>query len=445
MSAQRKDIEQYLADLDGDGNPAPQKPEDPLAHIRAAIQKDLDAGPEAVDAAEPPRFVQYPHLPEAGASLCGTGGTGKTALALTEKARVVCGLPVHPGAEAQTQGPGVLVTAEDGANRARYVLQRILQDGIDNGQLTDAQARAAKANVRIIGWRSSDFGRIVKVDPHTGDMWRAPAFDLLLELLAPIRPVYVTFDPEALFAPGERYGNDGHAFLAAMIHEAAMSMQACVQMLDHVSQNVARSGTVDQYASRGGTAKSDEARLVRQLVTVRPEMLKDVARPLMVTDEDIAKGSVLQLHWTKLSWAKPNAAPPVWLRRRGYWFEALRTPSCLESAEENDQAATAREAEALNAAAAAVVQHIRERLATGKGIRLTATEVATEGGPKVKGKRLTRDPIRQAIRHALAVGQLKQLDLPKEERKGQRQTYLAPADYEPPQSGGDGHGKGDAP
>jgi len=154
---------------------------------------------------------------------------------------------------------------------------------------------------------------------------------------------------------------------------------------------------------------------------------------------------VLQLHWTKLSWAKPNAAPPVWLRRRGYWFEALRTPTYVESAEENDQAAAAREAEALTAAAAAVVQHVREQLATGDGIRLTATEVANEGGPKVNGKRLKRDPIRQAIRHALAIGQLKQLELPKEERKGQRQTYLAPADYQPMQSGGANHEEGTHP
>ena len=414
------------------GSAAPES-DDPLAPIRASIIGDLEAGPSAIDAAEPPRFVQYPRIPEAGASLCGPGGTGKTALALTEKVRVACGLPVYPDTDPCTQGPCVLVTAEDGADRARYVLQRAIADALDNRQITEAQAAEAKALIRIVGWHPSRFGRIVNVDRYSGEMYRAPVYDLLLELLAPIQPVYITLDPEALFSPGDRYGNDGHAFLAAMMHETAMAMRACVQMLDHVSQNVARTGTVDQYASRGGTAKSDEARLVRQLVGVKSDTLKpDEPLPLLVTLGDVEAGSILRLHWTKLSWAKPNAAPTIWLRRRGYWFEALRSPNAAEHASALEQNAAQRDLEELAATAAAVVDYVRQQLATGNGIRLTATELANEGGPTAAGKRIKRDPLRRAIRHGLAQGLLKQLELPKAERRGQRQTYLAPADYEPP-------------
>ena len=414
------------------GRAAPES-DDPLAAIRAAIVADLEAGPAAIDAAEPPRFVQYPRLPEAGASLCGPGGTGKTALALTEKVRVACGLPVYPDTDPCTQGPCVLVTAEDGADRARYVLQRALADALDNRQITEAQATEAKALIRIVGWNPSRFGRIVNVDRYSGEMYRAPVYNLLLELLAPIQPVYITLDPEALFSPGDRYGNDGHAFLAAMMHETAMAMRACVQMLDHVSQAVARTGTVDQYASRGGTAKSDEARLVRQLVGVKPETLKpDEPLPLLVTLGDVEAGSILRLHWTKLSWAKPNAAPTIWLRRRGYWFEALRSPSAAEHASAMEQSAAQRDLEELTANAVAVVDYVRQQLATGNGVRLTATELANEGGPTAAGKRIKRDPLRRAIRHGLAQGLLKQLELPKAERRGQRQTYLAPADHETP-------------
>lgn len=407
---------------------------DSFEQIRASIRADLEAGPAAVDAAEPPRFIQYPHLPEVGANMCAPGETGKTAITLAEKIRVVCGIPLYPGAEVVTQGPCVLVTAEDGADRARYVLQRALKDALDSGQLTEAAARAAKSSVRIVGWNSPKYGRIVKVDHQNGEMYRAPVYDLLLEVLAPIKPVYITFDPEALFAPGERFGNDGHAFLAAMIHETAMSMQACVQMLDHVSQNVARNGTIDQYASRGGTAKSDEARMVRQLVTVRHDTLKPTdPRPLQVTDEDFAKGSILQLHWTKLSWCpKWKTGTPVWLRRRGYWFEALRVPTQREHAEETTQESGRRDLEELNVNASAVVDYLRLQLATGTGIRVTASELANEGGPTVKGKRLKRDPIRRAIRHAMAERLLKQLELPRGERQGSRQSYLAPSDYELP-------------
>lgn len=440
MSAAPDDFAAWEAEMermetkgaDSGGTPEDTGPADDP--IRVAILADLAAGPEAIDAAEPPRFVQYPHLPQAGANMCAPGETGKTALTLVEKIRVTCGMPLYPGAEVQTQGPCVLVTAEDGTNRARYVLQRALQDGIDSGQLTEAAARRAKESVRIVGWNSPRYGRIVKVDSQTGEMYRAPVYDLLLELLAPIKPVYITLDPEALFAPGERYGNDGHAFLAAMIHETAMSLQACVQMLDHVSQNVARTGTVDQYASRGGTAKSDEARLVRQLVTVRPDTLKPTdPRPLQVTDEDIAKGRILQLHWTKLSWApKWMTGTPVWLKRHGYWFEALRVPSLSQHAEESGNAADVREAEELAANASAVVEYVRQQLAIGTGIRLTARDIADSGTPRVGGKALKRDSRRRATSYAIAQGLLKTLELPKGERQGARQTYLAPADYEPP-------------
>ncbi len=413
------------------GAEAQKKPaDDPLAAVRVSIIADLEAGPAAIDAAEPPRFVQYPRFPEAGASLCGPGGAGKTALALTEKIRVALGLRAYPDTEPCAQGPCVLVTAEDGAPRARYVLQRALADAVDNRQISEAQANAAKALIRIVGWNPSRYGRIVKVEQFTGEMYRAPVYDLLLELLAPIQPVYITLDPEALFSPGDRYGNDGHAFLAAMMHETAMAMRACVQMLDHVSQNVARSGTVDQYASRGGTAKSDEARLVRQLVGVKPETLKpDEPLPLMATMGDIEAGSILRLYWTKLSWAKPNAAPPLWLRRRGYWFEALRSPSAAEYAVEREQNAAERDLEELTRQAAAVVDYVRQQLANGAGVRLTASELANEGGPIVDGKRLKRDTIRRGVRHAIAQGLLAQLELPKGERQGSRQTYLAPADY----------------
>lgn len=84
--------------------------------------------------------------------------------------------------------------------------------------------------------------------------------------------------------------------------------------------------------------------------------------------------------------------------------------------------------------AAAVVDYVRAQLATGAGVRLTASELANEGGPIVDGKPLKRDTIRRAVRHAVAQGLLTQLGLPKAERQGSRQTYLAPADYRPTDS-----------
>ena len=419
MNAQPDDIEDYLDDV-----PPGDAPADPLAGIRAAIRADLEAGPAAVDAAVPPRWVSRPVLPVAGANLAAPGSTGKTTIALGEKVRVTCGGELY-GHPVEMQGSCVLVTAEDGAAHARYLLQQILQDGVESGQLPERAAIRAKSDIRIIGWHRATYGAIVEVDQF-GGMRRAPVYDLLLEMIAAVSPVYVTLDPAVLFGPGERYGNDGDAYLAAMLHESAIAIGACVQLLDHVAQTVARAGIIDQYAARGGTAKTDNARLARQLVRVTPAMAEGILIPQTVTDEEIAAGRLLQLHTTKSNYAQLPA--PAWLRRRRYWIEYLRAPSAEEAVERE----TEHQAEQDATDAAAVVDYLRQQLATGKGIRLTTSELANEGGPTVNGKRLKRDPIRKAVRVALADGRLKQLDLPKDERQGSRQTYLAPSDYVPP-------------
>ena len=147
------------------------EPPDPLASVRAAIRADLEAGPEAVDAALPPEFVQYPHLPKCGANTCAPGETGKTSLALCEKIRVACEMPLYPFAEVQDQGPCVLVTAEDGADRARYVLQRALADGVENRQITERHAELAPLDIH----GKPEFAGLPAATALPGRVWRLEA------------------------------------------------------------------------------------------------------------------------------------------------------------------------------------------------------------------------------------------------------------------------------
>jgi hypothetical protein len=411
-----------------EGIEAEPEKDDPLELVRVAIVADLNAGPDAVDAAEPPRFVSYPRLPVAGGNIAAPGATGKTVLAINEKVHVTCGGKLYDS-DVLMQGSCVLVTAEDGADHARYVLQQVLKDGIETGQLPERAAQRAKHDIKIIDWKRASYGPIVRVS-DTGDMSRAPVFDLLLELLAPIQPVYVTLDPAVLFGPGERYGNDGDAFLASMLHEAARALVCCFQTTDHVSQTVFRDGIVDQYAARGGTAKTDNARLARQLVRVAtaPNL---AGLPLSVSGQEIQEGRILQLHWTKLNFAQKP--PPVWLRRHRYWIEWLRAPTEEQRTALAEQQSESEDAETLEANVAAIIEYIRKQLATGSGIRLSARDVVqADPGPRHKGQKIARDKRRDAINHALAHGRLKHLDLPDSESWGRRQQYLAPVDYEPP-------------
>jgi hypothetical protein len=95
-----------------------------------------------------------------------------------------------------------------------------------------------------------------------------------------------------------------------MMHEAALRLGCSFQVLDHVSQTVAREGVIDQHSARGGTAKTDDARLARQLVTFNPGNTDPGGQPASVTAEEIKERRTLQFHWTKLSYGPGRR----WLR-----------------------------------------------------------------------------------------------------------------------------------
>jgi len=61
-------------------------------------------------------------------------------------------------------------------------------------------------------------------------------------------------------------GNDGMAELMRTARMLKQELVASVRVVHHVSQNVARSNTWDQYAGRGGTAFADNSRSQHQIV-----------------------------------------------------------------------------------------------------------------------------------------------------------------------------------
>jgi hypothetical protein len=400
------------AALDAAPSQAPEVLPSALDRFRAAVSADLAAGPEAVDAAVAPTFIVEGILPACGANLAGTGGASKTTTTISEAIAISLGGRLY-GREIIKQRPCVIVTAEDGAGYGRFILQRALTDGIGLGKISERGAAMAKAGVLFVSWPRARFGPIALVD-RDGNLERAPNFDALLELLAPIDPALVSFDPLALLGPGERFGNDADAFVASMAHEAAQALGACVQFVDHVAQAVARAGIVDQHAARGGSAKTDNARLARQLVRV--ESLDGVALPPSATPEDLAEGRLLALHWTK---SNLGPRPPVqYLRRRGYWIEALRSLR----PEEAEEARAAESRRLREAEAEAVLAAVCGALARGE--YPTARTIEDLGAPDADGDPLTRAAIRRAISTLRHTGRLVERRLPEGHARGARQTYL---------------------
>ena len=388
---------------------------DPLAGIRVSISTDLDAGPNAIDAAKPPVWISRPRLPVAGAVLAAPGGMGKTTLVLGEMVHIAVGLQFY-GDVVDEPGTCVYVSAEDGAEYPRYLLQRIIADGTDAGALTSQYAAHAKQAIRIVGWSRTRFGPLMAAD-DAGNTHVLPVWDLLLELLTPLKAVYVTFDPSVLFGPGERHGNDAAAAFAALMHETAQSIGAVVQTIDHVAQSVARNGIVDQYASRGGTGKVDESRLARQLVRVTADSLGDTPLPFGATNDDIAHGRLLQLHWTKPSYAPQPA--PVWLKRTGHWFSHMRSPNAEETV-------SSRSAGAMNTVAraeTAVLAFVRERIGAGARLGKRGIARSTILMPDT-GQKLPARAADEAIDRLLASGRLVHRQLPEDQRTGFLKEYI---------------------
>ncbi|HEY2781083.1 MAG TPA: AAA family ATPase [Steroidobacteraceae bacterium] len=385
---------------------------DRFADMRAAILADLRAGAEEIDNARAPDMVVHGRLPRAGANLAGAGNVGKTTLVLNEYVHITGGGKLY-GDDVLQKGVCILVTAEDGAAYPRYLLKRVLEDGLRSGRLPETVAQNAKTAIKIIGWSRSKYGPIAIAD-RDGNVFRAPGFDLMLELFAPLQPAAVTLDPLVLFSPGERFGNDSDAFVASMLHEAALELGCFFQVLDHVSQNVARTGMVDQHAARGGTAKTDNARLARQLVRFKPADSDTAGKPLNITDGEIATGRVLQLHWTKFNYAP--LPPFAWLRRTGYWIEHLRSASTEQQEETARRENKQRDAEDESA--------VISKLQKLNGARLSKKALEDSGVIRADGVRLARGRLRGAVERLISTNRITLAARPKDEIRGADKHYL---------------------
>lgn len=411
MSAAEK-IMAELVEVPAGQSKAPDNP------LRESLLADFTADPRLIDNAPPPRWIVRDRIPVCGANIAAPGATGKTTVALVEMVHIAAGLNLY-GGDLEEQGPCALITAEDGANRYRYVLRRILEDGRNCG-LSERAAAEARNGVKCVTWSRATFGPLCVLNPATSDMESTPAWSTLVDILANLnpRPVYVSLDPAVMFGAGERHGNDGDAFLAGMIHEAALHLGMCLQLVDHVSQNVARTGIVDQYAARGGTAKTDNARLARQLVRLSGREDSAVL-PLVVTPDDMAQGRILQLHTTKLNYGP--LPPVVWLRREGFWLEQLHEVSAEEVGVRKRAAAEVQRLADVRALAAAVAG------ARAGGAFPTQRTIEEAGVLTDTGDLMPRGRLRAALSKARADGELIDVELPAEQRRGKRQTYLETA------------------
>lgn len=328
------------------------------------------------------------------ALVAGQGGTGKTTVILCEAVHIRLGLPLY-GLEIRKPGPVLIVTAEDRRELLIARLRRIME-ALD---LTAAQ-RATVCDGVMVWDVSGTVCRLAELDA-AGNVTLTGLADAIVEWFGAEPPVLVALDPCISFGAGERLTNDNEHALILAARRIVRGLGCCVRLICHTGKENARSGTMDQYASRGGSALSDGARMVTVLRSWSPDADDKLSPPPGFTvglDEQ-----VIVLARAKLSYAPQQ--PIIWLTRRGYAFQhaiATRTDPEAEARARADQIET----------------YLIEQLKADR--RYTQNTLQDMDLMK-------RKDLRVALATLQASGRVFLAPLPKAERQGSRQAYLHPA------------------
>lgn len=359
----------------------------------------------------PPTIVTSYLLQDAGGFVA-PGGLGKTTLGLYECVHIILGKPRY-GRTVERPGGIIFITAEDGRRIIGSRLNQILR-GMD---LTSAEIGEVARRFHC----EDISGRIARLVEMTkaGVLRQTKLIDEIVERYHGAGISLVHIDPTSLVGPGEASSNDGMAELLRASRRLSAELQAAVRLVHHTSKEVARSGTTDQYAGRGGAAFADNSRFQHQLVMVTSRKLSfegtDFVAPAEISDRHFADGKVLAVLVHKLSYGK-RVRRPIWLVREGFsyrWFDC--GPADHDAVKKSTSHAN------MMGACELVRRYAGDLDAHGRPVRFSRTQLEE----RFREAGLGRNEMRVAVQDALLKGYLIESDLPEEERVGRRKTYLA--------------------
>jgi regulatory protein RepA len=362
---------------------------------------------------EPPVIVER-YLLEDAAGFVGPGGYGKTTLLLYEGIMIRLGRALYGREVLRPGGATLYLTAED---RRAVVFSR-LNKLCTALNLTPAEREHVRTGFFVEDITRS-FARLVAGSWSGGAIVLGPTA-LFYEILAEYGSTALAqaaIDPTALLGPGEAFGADGMAEMMRAGRTLSEQLKCAARFVHHVSQEVARTGIMDQYAGRGSTAFADNSRVNHQLVTVRERQFTwpNVGRfrvPATATDEDLNKGRLLAILVHKLSYDELTRVP-IFLLRHGWEFQHLAAEGAAEGPSLPELAAAAQK----NA------EIVHAFLTSHPDLQLSQTELVTEWRSHYG---LSRDQARGAVAQAKAAGMIEEVPLPLEQRQGRKQAFLRP-------------------
>ena len=374
-----------------------------IEHVRQTIEEghrkaysmprlsDLAVKPEELSAARiSPRCIVRDYLFADVATLAAPGGTGKTTLLLYEVICIVLRRPVH-GLEVAAPGPCLIVSAED---RREQLVARLRE--IMLAMDLDEEEQAAALGFIWIWDVTGEPLRLVEM--KDGNITVAALADNIVMAFQAKPPVLVVFDPVVSFGVSESFVNDNEQAIITACRRIVRGLNCCVRLIAHTGKSNAREATLDQYSSRGGSALSDGARMVSVLQSWQP------GHALQPPEEcvDLPGSSITILARPKLSYA-PAHLPFVWIRRTGWTFESFgdvrMSPEAVAEKLDNK-----------------ILSFLASEVAAGCRHNKTSLETAIPG--------MARTLARRTIAQLMARGKIIEADLPPDEQKTRRKTYL---------------------
>ncbi len=342
------------------------------------------------------------------ALVAAAGGTGKTTLLLYEAACIALGRSLW-GNRVVTPGRTLFVTAED----SRELFAARLREIIEAMGLDEYERCIVRESIDV--WDvSGDMVRLAELDAG-GNIVLTDLPDRIIEAYRNTGLAQVVMDPCISFGPGERIVNDGEQAIVTACRRVMRGLGCCVRLIHHSGKANARNGNLDQYASRGGTALPDGCRMVAILSSVTSDNGHSAANP--PDGWDLLPGeSGFILARAKLSYCPPQ--PNLWVRRRGYAF------AYFVEQPRDAKAALGRDAEK-------VAEFLADELTHGR--RYTANTLEAMAGSTLK---MPRAHLRSALAALEAAGRLEERELPSDQRRGRRKTYLHPVRYSAEPVGG---------
>ncbi len=343
-----------------------------------------------------PKCVVENYLYADLALVAAAGGTGKTSMLLYEAVHIALGRSLW-GNRVVTPGRTLFVTAED----SRELFAARLREIIEAMGLDEYERCIVRESIDV--WDvSGDMVRLAELDAG-GNIVLTDLPDRIIEAYRNTGLVQVVMDPCISFGPGERIVNDGEQAIVTACRRVMRGLGCCVRLIHHSGKANARNGNLDQYASRGGTALPDGCRMVAILSSATGDSSQCAANA--PDGWDLQQGeSGFILARAKLSYCPPQ--PNLWIRRRGYGF-AYFTEQL-------------RDAEAvLDRNAEKVASFLVDELHHGR--RYTARSMEALAGGTLK---MSRASLRSALASLEASGRLEERELPTDQRRGRKKTYL---------------------